>query len=53
MKTEFLWVGMSNAALIGCLPTTAVIAGISESKVVIASNSVSDGEKGTIVKETQ
>ena len=53
MKTTLLLVGLFSVVLTGCFPTTAVIADISETKVVIASNNSDDDEKGTIAKEAQ
>ena len=53
MKIVLVLVGLCSMALTGCISTTAIIADISESKVVIASNSPEDDERGTIAKEAQ
>ncbi len=43
----------SSSILFGCIPTTAIIADLSPSKAVIASNSDADDEEGTIWKKAQ
>ena len=53
MRIALACVGLFSLALTGCIPTTAIIADISESKVVVASNSPEDDEKGIIAKEAQ
>ena len=53
MRVVLLLTGLLSVALTGCIPTTAIIADISETKVVIASNDSEDDEKGTIAKEAQ
>ena len=52
MRNAFVLLALSSI-LFGCIPTTAIIADLSPSKAIIASNSTADDEEGTILKKAQ